>query len=362
MKHLIDQTLTQVPGMVLGLSIGGVRTISAHGNRQVFGVDSPLPMTVDTSFDVGSITKVLATTATIMRLVDVGEISLDVKASKYLGAWASTDKDPITVRDLLLHRSGLWEWRPLYICVPDPTRIVEEIARIPLRYSVGEGRHYSDLGFISLGQILISIASADLPTLVKDLVLQPLGMNATRYANPESGAPVAATSLGDVIEKQMVISKVPFPVPEEATQFNRWRTHVLVGEVNDGNAFHLFGGVSGHAGLFTNVDDLLTFGEAMNLSARDQGGHFGKVTREFLSTGPDTGQQLGLRSWSDTYEGCTSEFFGHTGFPGVVLAFCPEHDCVATLLTNRLHCEGEIPVTELLWQPFLSAIHKQMHG
>lgn len=361
MRHVVDQTLTQVPGMVLGLSIGGARSIEAYGNRQIFGVDSPLPMTPDTSFDVGSITKVLATTASIMRLVDVGEISLDAEASKYLSAWANTDKDPITVRDLLLHRSGLWDWRPLYISVQNPQRIVEEIAKIPLRYPVGEGRHYSDLGFISLGQILISLVGADLPTLVKDLVLQPLGLYATRYAEPVSDAPVAATSLGDVIEKQMVISKVPFPVPEEAAQFNNWRTHVLVGEVNDGNAFHLFGGISGHAGLFTNADDLLTFGEAMNSSVRGEGSYSRKVTREFLTTGPDTGQQLGLRSWSDTYEGCTSEFFGHTGFPGVVLAFSPEHDCVATLLTNRLHREGEIPVTEQLWQPFLSAIHQKIH-
>lgn len=362
MKNSIDQTLTQVPGMVLGLSVGGTRSIDAYGDRQVFGVDSPLPMTVDTSFDAGSITKVLATTAAIMRLVDAGEISLDAKASKYLSAWSNSDKNEITVRDLLLHRSGLWEWRPLYISVHDPQTIVEEIARMPLRYPVGEGRHYSDLGFISLGQILISLVGAELPTLVKNLVLQPLGMNATCYAMPQPGAPVAATSLGDGIEKQMVISKIPFPVPEEATQFNRWRTHVLVGEVNDGNAFHLFGGVSGHAGLFANANDLLTFGEAMNSSVRDEGSYSGKVTSEFLLTGPDSGQQLGFRSWTDTYEGCTAEFFGHTGFPGVVLAFSPEHDCVATLLTNRLHREGEIPVTELLWQPFLSAIHKKIHG
>lgn len=362
MKNLIDQMLAQVPGMVLGLSVGGVRTIDAYGDRQVFGVDSPLPMTTDTSFDAGSITKVLATTASIMRLVDMGEISLDAKASKYLNAWANSDKDRITLRDLILHRSGLWEWRPLYISMHDPSMIVEEIARMPLRYPIGEGRHYSDLGFISLGQVLISLVGADLPTLVKDLVLQPLGLHATRYAEPVSDAPVAATSLGDVIEKQMVISKVPFPVPEEATHFNKWRTHVLVGEVNDGNAFHLFGGVSGHAGLFTNAADLLTFGEAMNASFRDEGSYSEKVTREFLSTGPDSGQQLGLRSWSDTYEGCTCEFFGHTGFPGVVLAFSPEHDCVITLLTNRLHREADIPATELLWQPLLSAIHKKIHG
>lgn len=362
MKELIDQTLAKIPGMVLGLSVGGMRTVDAYGDRQVFGIDSPLPMTGGTAFDVGSVTKVLATTASLMRLVDTGEISLADKASKYLRAWTNTDKEPITIRDLLHHRSGLWEWRPLYISVEEPQRIVEAIAQMPLRYPVGEGRHYSDLGFISLGQILISIVGTGLPNLVRDLVLHPLNMNATCFAKPEAGVAVAATSIGDVIEKQMVISKVPFPVPEEVTQFGDWRTHVLVGEVNDGNAFHLFGGISGHAGLFTNADDLLKFGEAINASFRDEGSYSGKVVREFLATGPDAGQQLGLRSWTDTYGGCTSEFFGHTGFPGIALAFSPEHDCVATLMTNRLHREGEITATEELWQPFLSAIHQKIHG
>lgn len=361
MRSLIDQTLTQVPGMVLGLSFGGVRTIDAYGVRQLFGVDSPLPMTSDTSFDVGSITKVLATTAAIMRLIDAGEISLDAKASKYLNAWANTDKDQISVRDLLLHRSGLWEWRPLYISVEDPQKIVEEFAQMPLRYPVGEGRHYSDLGFISLGQILISLLGADLPTLVKELVLQPLGLHATSYAQPHPNAPVAATSLGDVFEKQMVTSKVPFPVPEEVVQFNRWRTRVLVGEVNDGNAFHLFGGISGHAGLFTNADDLLTFGEVMNSSVRNEASYSGKITREFLAAGPDSGQQLGFRSWFSTHAGCTAEFFGHTGFPGVVLAFSPEHDCVVALLTNRLHVQGEPIPTEALWQPIMHELHGRLH-
>ena len=361
MNELIDQTLTHVPGLVFGLSVKGKRSIDAYGHRQVFGVDSPLPMTVDTSFDAGSITKIIATTSSLMRLVDSNEISLDDRASTFLGAWAGTEREDITLRDLLLHRSGLWEWRPLYIAFQDGPDIVQKIASIPLRYPVNQDRHYSDLGFISLGQILISVSGEELAESADRLVFELLGMSATHYATPPLGAPIAATSLGDRIEKEMVISKIPFPVPEEATEFARWRTQVLVGEVNDGNAFHLFGGISGHAGVFTNAEDLLIFGESINAGMRGEGSYSQKVLREFLRTGPDTGQQLGFRSWSDTYNGCTSEFFGHTGFPGVVVAFSPSHDCVATLLTNRIHVEGEIPVTEKLWQPFLKATHKKIH-
>ncbi len=364
MNRLIEETLTQVPGIVLGLSLRGERTVNAYGHREVFGVDSPLPMTVDTSFDAGSITKIVATTSGLMRLIDSGEISLDQRASRFLSGWVGTEKEGITLQDLLLHRSGLWEWRPLYIAFQDcaaQSEIAKKIASIPLRYPVNQGRHYSDLGFITLGQILISLTGEELSNSVGRLVFEPLGMNQTHYAAPHVGAPIAATSLGDRIEKEMVISKIPFPVPEEATEFTRWRTHVLVGEVNDGNAFHLFGGISGHAGLFTSAEDLLTFGESMNSSLRGEGSYSQKVLEVFLKTGPDTGQQLGFRSWTDTYEGCTSEFFGHTGFPGVLLAFSPSHDCVVTLLTNRLHV-GDIPTaTEELWRPILGAIHGQLH-
>ncbi|MBI3429948.1 MAG: beta-lactamase family protein [Actinobacteria bacterium] len=361
MDKLISETLTRVPGLVLGLSVKGERTVNAYGNRQVFGVGSPLPMTVDTSFDAGSITKILATTSALMRLVESDEISLNQRASTFLPAWVGREKEAITLRDLLLHRGGLWEWRPLYIAFRDSTEIAKKIASIPLRYPVNQDRHYSDLGFISLGQILICLTGEELSDSIDKLVCEPLGMNKTQYATPHPGTPIAATSLGDRIEREMVISKGPFPVPEEASEFTKWRTHVLVGEVNDGNAFHLFGGISGHAGLFTNAEDLLIFGESMNSSMRGEGSYSQKVLSEFLETGPDTGQQLGFRSWFDTYEGCTSQFFGHTGFPGVVLAFSPSHDSVATLLTNRLHVEGEIPATELLWQPFLRAIHKKIH-
>lgn len=362
MNRLIERTLAQVPGLVLGLSEGGKRDILAYGNRQVFGVDSSLPMSAQTSFDLGSITKILATTAGLMALIDTGALSLDDQARRFLPEWNRTEKDEITVRDLLLHRSGLWEWRPLYIHSQDPMDSVRLIAETPLRYPLNFGRHYSDLGFISLGRILSKVSGEDLNASIVNLVLRPLQLSNTAFALPVSRTSIAATSFGDSIEKEMVISKVPYPVPEEMADFKNWREHLLVGEVNDGNAFHVFSGISGHAGLFSTVDDLLTFGEAMNSSFRGEGQYSRKLTHEFLTTGPDVGQQLGFRSWTDAHQSSTCEFFGHTGFPGVVLAFSPSHDCVIVLMTNRLHVQGVPLATELLWQPFLSSIHKKSHS
>lgn len=369
MNEIITRALTQLlrqgdqppPGLVFGLSIKGKREIVAFGDREVFGVDSALPMTTDTSFDLGSITKVLATTAGLMRLIDNGEISLNEKVSKFLGEWSGTDKDEVTLRDLLLHRSGLWEWRPLYINVQDPAEVMKHIATMPLRYLVNQGRHYSDLGFISLGQILTTVAGENLRTTAERLVFEPLQMQRTQYAQPIANSPIAATSFGDLIEKQMVESKVPYPVPEDAKSFNKWRDHILVGEVNDGNAFHLFSGVSGHAGLFAPAEDLLQFGEVLNSSVKGEGGFSQSVAQNFLAGGPDAGQRLGFRSWPDTQNGCTTEFIGHTGFPGTALAFVPSHDCVAVLLTNRLHVKGVPASIEELWRPVMSAVHQASH-
>lgn len=362
MIDLVERTLAQVPGFVFGLSVGGKREVSAYGNRQIFGVDSPLPMETQTIFDLGSITKILATTASIMRLLEANALSLGDRVSRFLPDWVGTDKDEITLRDLLLHRSGLWEWRPLYIHTQDPSVAVRQISEISLRYPLNEGRHYSDLGFISLGQVLTKIMGEDLNKSVASLVLSPLELRDTQFATPISSVSVAATSLGDSIEREMVTSKDPYPVPEEATDFAGWREHLLVGEVNDGNAFHVFGGVSSHAGLFSGASDLLTFGEIMNASARGEGQYSQSVVEEFLSTGPDIGQQLGFRSWTDTSHGCSTEFFGHTGFPGTALAFSPSHDCVVVLLTNRLHTQGVPTRIELLLQPFLNSTHQKLHS
>lgn len=362
MNELVERTRAQVPGFVFGLSVGGEREVFAFGDRQVRDGHVPLPMEVQTSFDIGSITKILATTAGFMRLIDRGEVSLDDQVCRYLSEWLGTEKAEITIRDLFLHRSGLWEWRPLYIHSEDPVEALLQIASIPLRYSRNVARHYSDFGFIALGQIMVKITGAGMEAAVNDLVLQPLHLENTRFASPTSLKSVAATSFGDAIEKEMVASKIPYPVPENANDFNGWRERILVGEVNDGNAFHVFSGVSSHAGLFSNTEDLLTFGELMIASAKGEGPYSKGIIEEFLTTGPDAGQQLGFRSWTHTVDGCTTEYFGHTGFPGTALAFSPSHDCVAVLMTNRLHAQGVPVSTELLLQPFINFAHQKLHS
>ncbi|WP_433172763.1 serine hydrolase domain-containing protein [Actinoallomurus sp. CA-150999] len=306
----------------------------------------PVEMSWATRTDAGSVSKVVGTTAALMALVDAGEVTLDAPIARHL---PELDRHG-TVRDLLEHRAGRWEWWPLYLKGVRGDDAVSLAARLPLRYRPGERRHYSDLGFILLGA-LVARVGGDLAAAVDELVLRPFGLTETRYATPAPGGPVAASSPGDTIEQDMIRTGVPYPVDGAVTDFDGWRDHVLVGEVNDGNAFHAFDGVAGHAGLFTTAADLLRFATGL-LSRLDGDGPIRRDTvAEFLTAGADPHQALGFRVW-DLPSGPA---VGHTGFPGVAFAVLPEHRAGVVMITNRLHAGGPPRATERMWLRVLAA-------
>ena len=340
------------PGMVIGTSISGSRTISASGYRSSLDTETPLKMLSDTSFDLASLTKIVATTSSLMELVALNELSVDDCVSQYLPAWNTSEKKAITIRHLLEHRSGLWEWRPLYISASDPDAAHALIATAPLRYTVNTERRYSDLGFITLGAVITAITGQTLIESVNELSLNKLPLLATRFAAPRDMNNVAATSRGDRYEKAMVDTKIPYPVAESSQDFNGWRTRILTGEVNDGNAFHLFKGASSHAGLFSDADDLLSFGESLLHSPE---------LDFFTEEGIDPDAHLGFRSWVDTHGSCSTRFYGHTGFTGVMLALSPLHNAVFVGLSNRLHTDVEIISTEDIFASHLRDLHNQLH-
>ena len=340
------------PGIVIGTSISGGRTISANGYRSSLDTENPLNMLADTSFDLASLTKIVATTSSLMELVALKELSVDDSVSQYLPAWNTSEKKAITIRHLLEHRSGLWEWRPLYISAAEPDAAHALIAKAPLRYEVNAERRYSDLGFITLGAVITAITGKTLIESVNELSLNKLPLAATRFAAPRDIDNVAATSRGDRYEKAMVDTKMPYPVVESSQDFQGWRTRILSGEVNDGNAFHLFKGVSSHAGLFSNADDLLSVGESLLNSPE---------LEFFTEVGIDPDAHLGFRSWVDTHGSCGARFYGHTGFTGVIIALSPLHNAVFVGLSNRLHTDGEIIPTEDIFAPHIKGFHSQLH-
>jgi CubicO group peptidase (beta-lactamase class C family) len=291
-------------------------------------------MSVDVRTDAASMTKALGTTAALMTLIDTGALRMDSE-----------------IRQLLEHRAGLWEWWPLYLTARGPGA-VDLIRRLPLRYPPGTGRHYSDLGMILLGDLVSRVAGAPLPQAVQRLTLEPFGLSETAYSSPVRGGPVAASAQGDGIERTMVESGMPYPVGGDASAFSGWRSHLLVGEVNDGNAFHAFGGAAGHAGLFTTARDLLRFGRGILDSLTGAGPISAPVAEEFLTPGADPVQALGFRCWPSA----TGPVFGHGGFTGVAFGIVPARNAVIAMITNRLHTPGPPAATEALWNLVLEGI------
>ena len=344
------ETLSKVPGYLFATTKKGIRSYSANGARQCFGVAEELPVTVNTKFDLASLTKIVGTTASLLHLIELGELKVTDLASKYLEPWQGTDKSDITIAELLSHQSGLAEWRPLYFTDDLQENVTKQISRIPLTYPRNSGRRYSDLGFISLGEIIKVITGKDLPTVFAELVFNPLEMHNTSFM-PVTGD-IAATSLGDWYEKNMVATNIPYQVDLEVSAFPNWRAEYLVGQANDGNSFHRLSGVAGHAGLFSTAEDLLIFAEAV-IANKWQ-------AHSFLSVTGDPMQGLGFRNWRTPTSTGEEILWGHTGFTGIALGIAPKHQSAALLLTNRLHAQGEPTPTEDLWQPFLQEFCAQI--
>ncbi|GAA3657806.1 serine hydrolase domain-containing protein [Nonomuraea antimicrobica] len=315
----------------------GHRTVVRDGGR----LAGAALMTADTYHDLASVTKVLATTTMLIRLVSDRLVDLDAPLSAYL----TGSYEAITVRDLLLHRGGLWEWWPLYIQPRLP----------PPRYRPGRARHYSDLGFVLLGRIVTAVTGLRLDRALAELVTRPLGLTSTTYGRP-AGAQAAMSALDDRVEMTMLDTGRPYPVPYRSGDFTGWRSEPVLGEVADGNAFHAFGGVSGHAGLFSTVPDLLRYAAA--LSRYEEHDHLWRpeVAREFFAPGPDAGQALGFRRYALELPGETVTVLGHPGHVGCAVGFVPGRDIALALASNRLLVDGTPTPTDSLWNGLLQDV------
>lgn len=309
-------------------------------------VGAPEPLWETALFDIASCTKAVATTASVMALVTVGELAVDDVLARYL----PSPHPDITLRHLLTHTAGLAEWQPLYLASRTREEAVRVAASLPLRYGVGEGRHYSDLGLILMGAVVERVSGERLDAAVGRLVTGPLGMAATRFGPVD---PIAAVAYGhgDDIERAMIRDGEPYPVTLDRTVPVRWRDEWVRGEVSDGNAFHAMGGVSGHAGLFSTLDDVTRFGTAL----LDESAVWSRgVLESFLRPGPE-GQAIGF--WWQPAAGGPA--YGHPGFTGARLLVDPAARAVAVFLSNRLHvmAPGERVPPDVApdWQAYLAA-------
>jgi serine-type D-Ala-D-Ala carboxypeptidase len=353
----------RVPGAVLLVSRGDrVLLERAYGSAQLYEygtgqygdsqggknhpdalrrLDDPPPMTSGTVFDLASVTKVMATTFAVMMLVDEGALDLEAPLHSYLPDFRGGAKDRITLRHLLTHRAGLEQWKPTYYHATTPAEAYTFIRDLPLAWEVGEARHYSDLGFMLLGLTVEKVTGGRLDAFLQERLYGPLGLDQTGFrpisangaATGGPSGPFAATSHGNPFERRMVYdSTFGYRISGDPTAWNGWRRRTLLGEVNDGNSYHAFRGVAGHAGLFSTAADLQVLLQLLLNRGRYDGRRYisAEVVDRFLeSTGND--QALGWQT--PGYAPPTS--FAHTGFTGTFVWGVSKLGLGVVLLTNR---------------------------
>jgi serine-type D-Ala-D-Ala carboxypeptidase len=301
----------------------------------------PVPMTTDDLFDLASLTKVVGTTTSIMLLVDRGFIKVDDPVGKFLPAFNSGDKKQITIRNLLTHTAGLITWYPLFYRAHNKQEVYKLIDELPLAFPVGKSRRYSDLGFILIGEIIEKISGIPLDKFEKKNIFIPLGMHHTTYNPLASGfAKFAATSHGNPYETRMVHdTSLGYVFSEiDPNQWNGWRKYTLRGEVNDGNAWYAMKGVSGHAGLFSTIDDLQKLVDMLMNRGKLGGKKFiSEKTIQMFLTQDDFKNGLGwmMDPAESLMKNGPAGTFGHTGFTGTSIAVVPSLKLSIILLINR---------------------------
>jgi CubicO group peptidase (beta-lactamase class C family) len=255
----------------------------------------------------------------------------------------------------LEHQSGLQPWLPLYVRSKSSAEAYEVIVKSKLACEPRKKRIYSDLGFIVLGQILSTIYKSSVAEIFENNLKGIMGLKNTQFSTPTNSDNVAATSFGDSYEMNMISTGIPYQVSEKVDEFSNWRHHILDGEINDGNAFHLFNGTSSHAGLFSDATDLLNLAGIYLDAFNDDRVFKSKTLRGFLEVGLDPMQCMGFRTWPITTKDGEVIIYGHTGFTGVAFGFSPQLNFSAVMLTNRLHTQSEIIKTDDMWIPFLES-------
>lgn len=293
-------------------------------------------------FDIASLTKVIGTTTSVMLLADRGLLKVDDPVSLYIKAFNSPDKKGITIRHLLTHTAGLYEWYPLYYRASDKTQSYRVIEELPLLFPVGAKRRYSDLGFVLLGEIVEIVSGQPLDIFMQKNIFLPLHMSNTGYNPLKNGSfnKIASTSHGNPYEKRMVYdSTLGFKIKEiNPLEWNGWRNYTLRGEVNDGNAWYANGGISGAAGLFSTADDLQKLVDMlMNKGKAGQIQFVSEKTITLFLTKDKFYNGLGwmMDPENSFMKDGPSGTFGHTGFTGTSISVVPKYNLSIILLINR---------------------------
>ena len=314
----------------------------AFGARSL--AETPEPMTADTVFDLASLTKVVATTTSVMMLVEEGRLRLRDRVADHVPGFGAQGREAVTIAHLLTHTSGLAPDLPLKEAFEGAGTAIARTIALPPAAPPGERFIYSDLNFMLLGEIVGRVSGLPLDRFAQERIFGPLGMADTRF-DPPAGL-------------------VPRIAPTEACAPLAWPcggpdAAMLRGRVHDPTARRM-GGVAGHAGLFSTARDLARFC-AMLLGGGARDGvrllaplTVARMTR--VSTPPDLADRRGL-GWDidSRYSSNRGDLFpvgsyGHTGFTGTSLWIDPASETFVVFLSSRVHPSGGGNVTALRGQ------------
>jgi len=291
--------------------------------------ESP-PVTLNTVFDLASLTKPLATTLALMLLSARGRLTLDTTLGEVLPVpWLPPDKQPLTLRSLASHRAGLPAWRPFYrdlLAAPEPLRptLLPRLAGAEaLEYAPETATLYSDLGFMLLQAVVETVSGQDLDSLCRRELYEPLGLK----------------TLGFKPKARPGWENLAFAATEEGLISGR----SAVGQVHDENAWAA-GGVAGHAGLFGTGPEVFALAAALYRAYHGQeslGAIPPQVVRQFLTPVARGARTPGF-DVPTPGQSSAGRFFsrlsvGHTGFTGTSLWLDLKRGQMVVLLTNRVH-------------------------
>lgn len=308
------------PGAVLLVSKGGKIVYQKAYGHFTYDLYSP-GVSVNSIFDLASVSKVVGTTTAAMMLIDKGELNLDNKVIKFLPEFNNNGKEDITIRNLLLHNSGLAAFKKYYDVYSKAGEVINDIMNLTPEQEPGTKYVYSDLGMITLQKVIERITGKSMDEYLNENLFKPLGMNSTMY-NPAAELKYKC-------------------LPTEFDNFYRMRQ--LQGEVHDERAYML-NGVAGHAGLFSTAPDLAKFLQMILQKGSYEGRQLIKPETVELFIKKQSEQSSRALGWdTKSPEGSSAgKYFsllsyGHTGYTGTSVWTDPLINTFVILLTNRVY-------------------------
>lgn len=337
------------PGCAFGVLSGGKVVLQDALGHFTYDEGGPA-VSANTVYDVASITKVAATTAGAMLLYQRGQLRLDTPLGDLLpgfvvGRAPGQHAHLVTVRNLLAHNSGLPGYVELFRTVNSPADLFRALLELPLEAEPGKRGEYSDPGFMLLGKALEVCMNEPLATWVGREIHAPLGMTATRFCPQLDARP-------------------SIPPTEEDTG---WRRRRIQGEVQDEHAW-LLNGNAGHAGLFSNVPDLLRFAAEILVAGSTPAKHGlfdpSTVARFAERQSPEgSSRALGWDTPSDNSSSghhFSRHSIGHLGFSGCSLWIDLDAGIAATLLTNRTWPDRQSQLIREIRPAFHNAVREAL--